>query len=1255
MTREWVVTLTLAAAVAAAAAAPVRAQTPAAQTGSITGTVADATGTVVTGAAVSVRHEGSGATRQVFTNLQGAFSVTPLEPGEYTVTATRFGYQPGITKAAVAAGAATAVKIVLELRDLPAPDMGLPRVLTADFLNQLPMPVRNALDAVTFLPGVTSYDINRASLINGLHGAFTSMAFDGVPNNDMYEKSSAGLAAGTTARLDAIDQVAATLLLAPVQAGGASDIAMRTRSGSDRFAGSAYQALRLGGLSGNDWFSENAGQPESDQGLSQFGVRQGGPIRMFGDGKAFFFFNYETLRRSGTVSRSRTVLNPLTQTGHFRYLVSSGGSLIARDVNVLLLPGAAGFGATPDPTVASLLSQITASTGRTDLDGHPVNGRLSQTADLNLLLYEWQSPIRDVEHQPVARVDANLTSKHRLGVTYAWDSISRDADFLGGHDVQFPGLANSGNYESRRPLLGATLRSSLTDTVLNEFTIGLRSDTWDFGSEATNGPASFAGTNGYALGLGFGLSNAHGANSITGRTADVWSIRNVVNWQRGRHGFAVGGSVLFNSGTVTERQVVPEIQFGVDAADPALALFNSVNLPGASAAQRAAAASLFALLTGRVSGIGSYATLNRDTNAYELLGRRYMAGRQNELALFAQDDFRVSQKVTLTAGVRWTLQKPFSSQSNTMAAPAFADVCGITGVLSSGGCRFYQTGSTEGDLPRFQPFGPDARRYDLDLYNFAPVVGFAWRPGAEDGFWRNVFGDPEQATIRLGYSQAFAREGLGLFLDQFGLNAGSRLNVGRSARYGNLIPAGENYPLFLQQANRLGPAAFPATGAFPADARPGAVDDIGSFAPNISIGRATTMTAGLLRPISPDMTAEVRWVRTQGESLWGIENYNEIDVFQNRFFDEFRLAMINLEENIAAGRGATFAYFGPGSRTAPLPVFLGYLTGQAGATAGDPARYTGVDWTNLDLIRRLSVHNPDPYGAAADLHGDALRRANAITAGLPQNYFMLNPDVGQALMYDSKGSMWRDAIQVDVQRRLSRGLQVSANYQYTWAMASKFISQRFGYVTDPAPVVRQTIKAQGVWMAPYGFAVSGVARLQARTVDFGNVRLVGMTSAQLSSEYGFRVVDDPLNPGRQIVTMLPADIILNTQRAFSVDPASPTGYSGLGAPEGRYLAPANSSSCIQIAPGDCAARSLIVQAPWLTRVDLSIAKAFALGGRVSAELRLDLFNLLNAVNYTPVANPGGSPTIFQVTSAYSDLNTYDSGARMGQIVWRIKW
>jgi hypothetical protein len=59
---------------------------------------------------------------------------------------------------------------------------------------------------------------------------------------------------------------------------------------------------------------------------------------------------------------------------------------------------------------------------------------------------------------------------------------------------------------------------------------------------------------------------------------------------------------------------------------------------------------------------------------------------------------------------------------------------------------------------------------------------------------------------------------------------------------------------------------------------------------------------------------------------------------------------------------------------------------------------------------------------------------------------------------------------------------------------------------------------------------------------------------------------------------------------------------------------------------------------------------------MSLEMRIDLLNLFDHVNFTQVANPGSGATIFQVTSGYTDAsNTYDPGGRIGQLMIRFNW
>src|SRR5262249_54946275 len=119
-----------------------------------------------------------------------------------------------------------------------------------------------------------------------------------------------------------------------------------------------------------------------------------------------------------------------------------------------------------------------------------------------------------------------------------------------------------------------------------------------------------------------------------------------------------------------------------------------------------------------------------------------------------------------------------------------------------------------------------------------------------------------------------------------------------------------------------------------------------------------------------------------------------------------------------------------------------------------------------------------------------------------------------------------------------------------------------------------------------GWEFHGTTRIQSgNAFNFGNVRLVGMTREELRKEYKLRFDD-----ANRVVYMLPDDIILNTRRANNVSATSATGYGSLGAPTGRYIAPANSASCIQVVNGDCAPNAVVVYGPKFTRFDLSVMK-----------------------------------------------------------------
>src|SRR5262249_24517091 len=223
------------------------------------------------------------------------------------------------------------------------------------------------------------------------------------------------------------------------------------------------------------------------------------------------------------------------------------------------------------------------------------------------------------------------------------------------------------------------------------------------------------------------------------------------------------------------------------------------------------------------------------------------------------------------------------------------------------------------------------------------------------------------------------------------------------------------------------------------------------------------------------------------------------------------------------------------------------------------------------------------------------------------NFMLTNPGLRGGANFTGNGGYTRyDAFQIDLRRRLSKGLQVQANYQFAKAFSSSRVSFRAPRVnTLDDNTLRHAFKVNWIYELPIGrgkpllggagawldrlvggWEFYGSGRIQSgQLFDFGNVNLVGMTMKDLREEFKLRFDD-----AKGVVYILPQDILDNTIRAFNTSATSATGYGSLGPPTGRYIAPANNPSCIQVYSGQCAPQSVFVTGPKFTRFDLSIKK-----------------------------------------------------------------
>jgi hypothetical protein len=1257
----------------------------------LSGTVVDASGAVIPGADVAAKHSGTGVVTNAVTNSGGLFSLPSLPIGTYTVTITLQGFKTVVIQNVVLTAALPAsVKATMEVGGVSeqvtvsstsevvqTQTATVAQTINTNQITKLPLTSRSAMDFVNFLPGVTTANGNRQAVINGLPRGTINITLDGVNVQDNTLRTTDGFFAIVSPRLDAIEEV--TVSTAAQGAGdagqGAVQVKFVTRGGTNDFTGSGYYYIRRDGLNANTWFNNRNGVAKAALKQNQYGFRAGGPIVLPGfDGhnKAFFFVNYEELHQPSDVTRNnRTILNPGGQAGNYRY--TSGGE--TRTVNVLQLAAANGQLATMDPTIGKLLGDIR----------NAVNGGSLSDIDPNLQRYAFNVPVDSVRRYPTFRLDYSLSAKHRASFAYNYQKYTDYPDTLNSREASFPGFPVAAGQSSVRLGWAGSVRSTLTNNMVNEARVGYSGAPVSFFSELNVGmyTGSVANQQGFQLifpSVGSTLTRPSASASPQGRNANSLLLEDTVNWLKGAHSISLGGTFTQYDIWANNSTLLPSISFDVLSDDPASPLFTAANFPGASSTQLTAAKNLYALLTGRVSQISADARLDEATGQYVYEGVGTQRGRMREIGGFAQDSWRARQNLTINAGVRYDIQQPFKPLNSLYSQATVQQACGVSGAASDNACNLFQSGTMPGQPPIYTQYAEGAKAHSTDLNNFSPSVGVAWTPDARPGFLGTLMGREGDFVVRGGYNRAYSRPGLNDYIGRLGANPGITIDATRNSGNGNL----GTVPLLLRDTSQLAPPPIPEEPAYPLS--PAISNSINAFDPNLQVPSTDSWSVGIQRGLGRDMAVEARYVGTRSRDNWVNLNYNEFDITDNGFLDEFRQAQRNLQANIAAGKGSTFAYTGaPG--TAPLPVFLAYYTGKSADNAGSPTAYSGSSWTNSTFLSFLAPLNPNPYGFASTntsngLQGNATFRSNALKAGVPANFFLANPNNnGGAIVVSNLNKTRYNALQLELRRRYAQGLQFQVSYAYGHEYDSVFTSflrplywERPSGNTGDIP---HAFKANIVYDLPFGRgrrfggSVSGaldrliggwqvgiVSRLQSGTpINLGNVRIVGMTRGEASKLFKLRFDDS----GQQVY-MFPQDVIDNTILAFSVSPTSASGYAG-DAPTGRYFAPANGPDCVELsspsAPsgaffGDCGSRATILNGPMFQQHDIRISKRTTLVGHTNLEFAAQLLNAFNHANFLAVSGTSSSNPALLSNYQLTGLQGQDT-ARVVQLELRFNW
>ena len=775
--------------------------------GWVSGTVLDEDGAVITGAAVTAFNPATGLERRAVTNGEGYFSIPLLPAGVYSITVQRDGFKTvDVRDVTVSDASRPALRVRLTVGDvreyvvvtaLSAEGVGgvgddgsasVSMSFGASRVESLPLNGNSLQSLINLVPGavVTKTNFNEQGQLsfNGQRANANYFTVDGVSANFGV---SAGPAPGQSAggSLPALASFGGTNNLVAAEAvqelrvqtftyaaefgrtpGG--QVAVFTRAGTDEFHGAAFYNLRRRALDADDWFVNARGLRKPPSRHDDVGGVLGGPVVR---GQTFFFLSYEWL----------SLLQP-------RVALAGVPSAATRSrVPAQLKPLVNAF-PLPQPTGRDLgfgMKELAASYGepsRLWAGGVRVDQIVSKR--VSLFGRYTQSPSRTAQR----------------GSPNAPTATARDTFGAGNQFRQSLSTVNESSFETRTLTLGSSAAVGPRVSVDARFNWSrARGSTLyrldDFGGAAPP-PASYffpstASPGDALVQVVSVMPLGESGNLRVGKDADnnnsQLNAASVWNVTRGAHRFKLGADY---------RRLSPA--YDAPAYTQTVTFQSFGDAPG-----------LFATVVSGTAG---------DARIYAEAGPREMLFQN--LSLFAQDEWRIGPRLTVSYGLRWELNPPPRAKGDTHPA-VLRHVLSSRPELAAAGTPLWET-----------TYG-----------NFAPRLGAAYRLRRWPG-----------ATLRVG---------AGLFYD---------LGAGQGAQaFGSVFPFTRlrrlglvSYPLKPADAEPPAPSATPGTGT------------LFAFDPRLKLPRVYQWSVAFERPLGAEQSLSLAYLGAQGRRLL------REDVLQNR-------------------------------------------------------------------------------------------------------------------------------------------------------------------------------------------------------------------------------------------------------------------------------------------------------------------------------------------------------------------------------------
>jgi hypothetical protein len=754
-------TLLLSFMAALTAAGPLSAQS--AGTGSLTGTVTDASGAVVPNVTVTATSVATGSAHGTSTGADGVYRFSLLPPGKYSVTFRAQQFKPveipavtiNVTETEVlnqtleVGGETQVITVEAQAPLVDTATSTLGTLVGSQTITSLPLTNRNYTQVLDLSAGVSA-SVNNASVlgkgtqltsVNGSNPSQNNYQMDGVAINNsgnLGNGTDQSVAAGIgIPSPDALEEfkIQTSTYDASYGRNPGANVNVVTKSGTNQFHGDAFEFFRNTVLNANDYFLAQQGRPKGVLNQNQFGGVFGGPIKK---DKAFFFVSYQ-----GTRSRNGIAPQGLTS-GVFLPNIPDEPRNTAQFATDLANATCLGF--TFGPPVNGPDASCGANQGPENispvalailnLPGPSGNGYYIPTPSTDprcsaigggSYACSFSEPARYTEDQFIVNGDYQINSRNTLQTRYFYTRNPTLVTMGGSTGSYLPGEPQTNLYINHNAVLRLT--SLITNTFTNEAhisfqrNVGRNSDTpvGNTTAEALGITPAVPGLI-YPPGIWTLVDGIHlfDAFSPAYSTTNQFQYEDQIAWSRGAH--------TVRAGFDYER-----VQYVVAAgAARGFLLMGSFE----------------DLLVGGPGNI-FFNLSNKGTAAN---GEQLHAYRQNALSSYVQDDWKLNSRLTLNLGLRWefngSLHDIYGNLTNIWPSLLAADPpAAATG--SAGNYAGYVVPNNY-TTTFGNPTLPDGvlktgRGYSLANHppysNFAPRIGFAWQPtGSEKLAVRGGFG-----------------------------------------------------------------------------------------------------------------------------------------------------------------------------------------------------------------------------------------------------------------------------------------------------------------------------------------------------------------------------------------------------------------------------------------------------------------------------------------------------------------------------------